>query len=90
MPEKLDFEKLDEMCMYIRNEYYHAKQKFPPFTNLHEAFAVIKEELDEFWEVVKMNQNTEGRVKKAVTEARQIAAMALGVMYEFGELYKKL
>ncbi len=83
---ELNFDRLDKLCEFIRNEYYHAKEKHKPFHNLHEAYAIMKEEFDEFWEVVKLNQDKyPDRIKRAREEARQIAAMALGVMYEFGE-----
>ncbi len=69
----------------VAKEYLNAKDYFPTFNSLHEAYAVIKEELDEFWEVVKLNQQKNpDRIEDARKEAIQIAAMALGVLVEFG------
>ncbi len=48
---------------------------FKPFSSAHEAYAVIKEELDEFWESVKANRPD----KK---ELIQIGAMALAALVE--------
>jgi len=82
----MDLERLDKCVEEIRDEYIKAKRKFLPFYNLHEAYAIIKEELDEFWEVVRLNQSKNpDRIKKAREEAIQIAAMALGVVYEWSE-----
>ena len=39
----------------INLEMFKGKKKFGKFTSMHEAYAVIKEELDEFWESVKGN-----------------------------------
>ena len=69
----------------VAKEYLNSKDVFPTFNSLHEAYAVIKEELDEFWEVVKLNQQKNpNRTQEARKEAIQIAAMALGVLVEFG------
>lgn len=81
---EIDMEKLEDCSDEIEEEYYNAKEKFKPFHNLHEAYAIIKEELDEFWDVVKLNQKKNpDRVCRARQEAKQIAAMCLGVLYEF-------
>lgn len=65
----------------IATEYMDAKRKFPVFNSLHEAYAVIKEELDEFWEVVKGKDTN--RTERAKEEILQAAAMCLGVLVEF-------
>ena len=83
---KWNYDRLDDCVDEIKNEYYQAKKKHKPFHNLHEAYAILKEEFDEFWAVVKLNQDRNpDRTEKALKEARQIAAMALGVLYEFGD-----
>lgn len=83
---KIDVNKLEECSNKIQSEYFDAKQKHKPFHNLHEAYAIMKEEFDEFWEIVKLKQSRNPtRVRRAKQEALQIAAMALGVLYEFDE-----
>lgn len=53
-------------------ELHNATDKFGPFNSTHEAYAVLKEEFDEFWdEVKKKNPNRENMRKELV----QIAAM---------------
>jgi hypothetical protein len=50
-----------------------AREKWPAgFHSGHEGYAVIKEELEELWEAVKIDDSSAAR-----REAVQIAAMAL-------------
>ncbi|KKK92467.1 hypothetical protein LCGC14_2702670 [marine sediment metagenome] len=39
----------------IRMEQSRGVEKFGKYNSMHEAYAVIKEELDEFWDSVKEN-----------------------------------
>jgi len=61
-----------------------------PMHSTHEAYAVIKEELDEFWEQVKINPNKllpgerEQRLTKMHNELIQIAAMCMRAMVDLG------
>jgi hypothetical protein len=60
----------------------------PPINTAHEAYAVIKEELDEFWELVKVNPNKlqsierAERLDKMRKELTQTAAMCLRTMLD--------
>lgn len=58
------------------DEATNAKEKWPPFNSAHEGFAVLKEEVDELWDHVKVKQKKRdlAAMKK---EAIQVAAMAL-------------
>ena len=66
----------------IANEFSKAK-KFPPFVSLHEGYAVLKEEIEEFWDIVKSykyNETDDSQIeylKHAEKELIQIAAMAV-------------
>jgi hypothetical protein len=59
-----------------------------PIHSVHEAYAVIKEELDEFWEQVKVNprkldaQERTARLEKMRNELLQTAAMCLRTMVD--------
>lgn len=53
-----------------------ATEKFPPFNSAHEGFAVLKEEVDELWDEVKVKQGARD-VDKMRKEAVQVAAMAI-------------
>jgi len=43
----------EKVMEVIREEYRRGVEKFGEYNSMHEAYAVIKEELDEFWEGVK-------------------------------------
>ena len=57
-------------------EVCRATQKWPSFNSAHEGFAVLKEEVDELWDEVKVGQKYRD-LKKMRAEAIQVAAMAL-------------
>lgn len=61
----------------VQKELEHAMSKYPPFNSAHEGYAIIKEELDELWEQVKLKQSTKGRSELMEKEAIQVAAMAV-------------
>jgi hypothetical protein len=48
-------------------------------TTVHEGYAIIAEELDELWDLVRANQNRHDRAAMR-REAMQIAAMAIRFM----------
>ena len=60
----------------VEGEVASAQMNWPKFHNAHEGFAVLKEEVDELWDIVKTNQK-----KRNITEMRieavQVAAMAV-------------
>jgi hypothetical protein len=59
----------------VRVELARARAKFGPVASLHEGYAVILEEVDEFWEEVR-ESSPEGRDRRAYRELVQVAAMA--------------
>lgn len=61
-------------------ELDRAQLAFPTFANPHEGYAVLLEEVDELWEVVKTKQPQDKERLRA--EARQVAAMAIRFMLE--------
>lgn len=75
MLDKLPFAeqiRFDDALLAVREEVRRAARKFKPFASAHEGYAIIKEEVDELWEAVKMNH-----LKGARAEALQVAAMAI-------------
>lgn len=60
----------------IEAEYNTASSKYPAFHSTHEGYAVLKEEVDELWDMVKANKGIMGNDAMR-REAIQIAAMAL-------------
>lgn len=57
-------------------EAERAMANWPQFNSAHEGYAVLKEEVDELWDQVKINQKRRD-LAKIRSEAIQIAAMAL-------------
>jgi hypothetical protein len=59
----------------VANELETAVKRYGPMTSPHEAYAVILEEVDEYWDEVKLKPNVRDkqRMKK---ELIQVAAMA--------------
>ena len=64
----------------IKKELDSANNKFPQFKSTHEAYAVILEELDEFWDEVKKKNPDYKNMK---TELVQISAMCIKTIQNF-------
>lgn len=65
----------------ILAEFNAGAQNHAPFNSLHEAYAVIIEEVDELWDEVKKKQRFRNSAN-VKTELRQIAAMALRALVD--------
>ena len=70
---------LDDMRIELNN----AESKFPPYHSYHEAYAVILEELDEFWEIVRQQDNDRDPIN-ARKELLQIAVTAWRAAKDLG------
>lgn len=60
----------------LANELIRAREKFPNFNSPHEGYAIIKEELDELWEEVRL-QHKDRSPERMYKEAIQVAAMGI-------------
>ena len=71
----------------VATEIMKARKKFRPFVNAHEAYAVLSEEVEELWAVVKSKSDgtVKDRAKRIREEAMQVAAMAVCIMTEIVE-----
>lgn len=58
----------------VESELLAAVGRHAPMNSAHEAYAVIREELDEAWEEIKKREPDKAKLKK---EFRQVAAMAI-------------
>jgi len=75
---------LDEVLDLVTDELMRAEEIFPnKFNSAHEGFAILREEVDELWEAVKLKRETNDvrdamqRLARIQTEAIQVAAMAI-------------
>lgn len=66
-------------CRHFPSDVEHAlhtaRQQHPDLHSLHESFAVLYEEVDEFWNIVKLQSNLIGRRPLAYIELTHIAAL---------------
>ena len=76
-----DKTRFEYLLMDISNEAKLAMSKWSTWKNAHEGYAIILEELDELWEIVKMKQDKRD-VNKMRSEAIQVAAMALRFAFD--------
>ena len=66
----------------IAEELNRARGKFPRFKSAHEGWAVLLEEVDELWEVVK----SKGRIRSRLQEeATQVGAMAIRFLVDIAD-----
>lgn len=54
-----------------------ARDKYGPFNSSHEAYAVLKEEIDEAWDIIKKKTKTTNDKLDLRIELIQVAAVAL-------------
>jgi hypothetical protein len=66
---------MDEQVAKVKilNEYHTAVRRFPKFNSTHEGYAVLLEEFEELWGLIKKN----GSKSAMADEAKQVGAMAL-------------
>ena len=69
-----------DIIQEIKTELDRANNLYPPFKSLHEAYAVILEELDEFWDEVKKKHPDSKNTKEKLI---QIAAMCIKTIENF-------
>lgn len=72
-------EVIDSALASVRRELYRTMAKFGPIRNTHEGYAVILEEVDEFWSGVKTKGTTDDELRG---ELVQVAAMAVRTMLD--------
>ena len=78
---------METLIKSIINEAEQAKKTYGSFNSTHEMYAVLKEEVDEFWDVVKKNTErnygmAKFKVPDLTAELIQIAAIAIRAINE--------
>ena len=74
---------MSEFAKIVRAELISARAKWAPQHSAHESYAVILEELDEFWEEVRKKKSERSNVRM-LSELVQIAAMAQRAAEDLG------
>jgi len=73
-----DFEIVEQNALIrIGEEYLRAKEKFNKFNSAHEAYAVILEELNEFWHLVQNHDKEWAGPENMKAEIQAVGAMAM-------------
>lgn len=84
-------EKLQHIVCLVYDEAKRAADKFPPFNSHHEGKAVIEEEFDEYWDLVKLNPKKMNPSEVATwrenlsLELIQTAAMCVRALHDLCE-----
>jgi hypothetical protein len=73
-----DLIRLDAALAEIRAEVIRARSLHKPFNSPHEAYAILQEEVDEYWDDVKRDRRV-----PAAAEAVQVGAVAARIVMEF-------
>ena len=73
----------------VWSEYKDARKKYASFHSTHEGIAVIQEEVDELWDMVKRNKEVKIQ-PEMVKECIQIAAMSFAFMKDLGGIDDEL
>jgi hypothetical protein len=76
-PDGLDGDAIRD----IWREFQKARERFAAFNSAHEGYAVLAEEVDELWDLVKGKRNPENAALMR-KEAIQVGAMALAFIVE--------
>lgn len=68
----------EQALIEVLDQLRIATEQYGPFHSAHEGFAVLKEEVDELWETVRLSPfKHSDRANRMGDEAIQVAAMAL-------------
>ena len=82
-PTIANFEQVMRFMEAAAEEVIVAQAKHPPLNSLHEAYAVIREEFDEFWEQVKLQSGSRDP-QAIIKELLQVAAMCCRTVIDCG------
>lgn len=72
-----DIIRLENTIKDVVQEFLTSTEKYGPFNTTHEAYGVLKEEVDELWDACKKND-----LSNMEKEAVQVAAMAIRLIVD--------
>lgn len=73
--------RLETALADVLEEVKKATANWGSFHSAHEGYAILQEEVDELWDLVKVNQRRHDR-RAMRKEATQVAAMAIRFMLD--------
>lgn len=71
--EEKDWDRVERVMAAVRAELWRATNEYGAFASAHEGWAVIREEVDELWELIRARAGSD---RRAAEEAVQVAAAA--------------
>jgi hypothetical protein len=78
LEKEKDFTQRALIIADILKEHERAVNLHPPFNSRHEGYAILLEELDELWDIIKINHAKKPECRDDMKkEAIQVAAMAI-------------
>jgi len=80
--KKIDMDLVAKYQIAIEEEFVKATRRYGEFNSDHEGFAVLREEVDELWDSVKLKQTHPERNILMEKEAIQVGAMALRFLHD--------
>lgn len=78
-------EKLGKHLREVEAEVRRASSIYPPFSSLHEGYAILLEEVEELWDEIKKSPRKRDAAK-IKEEATQVAAMATRFLVDLTSL----
>ena len=70
-----DENRLSQILEEVREEVERAHSKYGKFNSLHEAYAVLLEESEEFWETLRRKEPAGRSREEAIQVAAAVVAM---------------
>ena len=68
---------MEKAYQLVREEFIRAYQRHGDFNSLHEGYAVLLEESDELWDIIKHKRPD---LDEVINEATQVAAMGIKML----------
>ena len=82
MSANIDEEKLKIILGEIEEEFRRASKLHAKMNTPHEGYAILKEEVDELWDIVKRKELFRGRNDQLHAECIQVGAMAMRFLHD--------
>lgn len=73
--------QIEDIVRLVTHEVDKAMNKYPEMKSPHEGYAILLEEVDELWDLVKAKQDRHDLLSMR-KEAIQVAAMAIRFVYD--------